>query len=692
MKMQVSNGTMIGSIDTFGKIVRTSKVRPQDMGMIVDITVNKTYSYKELAVVREYVCNARDAHAYKGNLDQPFTITAPTIIDPIFRVRDYGDGLTEERFEEIFINIASSDKRESDVTDGCYGIGAKSAFCYSNEFMVTVWNSGYKTMNLAHMSKKKELNWIQVSREKSDEPSGVEIEVSVKPESVEIFREQIVHICKYLQNCAMPKLINMKQDEIKKDKVFVKGNGWFINGSEFVRNSAGRYYGNNATFEITAIHGNVAYTVDLSKLGKDFDNVPRLGSIHFVFDLGEVDNPPSRETLEYTPKTILALKERCDLFKKEVLSESQKNMDASSNINEAVIYIPFFAKAVDFKYKGVTLNNITELDSSSFNRLYVKSTAGVFSSRNYSYGKTIYFSHDKTKKCCRVVVLDETNQIPSRLALLSRSDALVSDSIVCVSPEDKDMVEKLHLDLWAKHLVIYASNLPVPAKSASGSTGYVSDPSNYLTIQTVQEGSGYYNRENFKISSEKIYDLKDLVKGEKVYIPFHGHSADGVPMTPHIFKLYKKIKGEDAVLYGIRRKEIKCLGKEWIALNDYVQRERQKVIDKFTQEELEVYREKFDKGYNFEFIKEGDFEEVARLVKISRTVNEKCNSYVLNIAERLNLQVVDIFEKGQKSDIGGLIEKLYKKYPILKYFNYKLDNSAQSDILDYVKQTQKLGV
>jgi sensor histidine kinase regulating citrate/malate metabolism len=67
--------------------------------------------------LRETVANAIDSHLEAG-VDEPIIIT---ITDQDLSIRDFGTGISPERFQNIYINIGSSTKRQSNNYIGSFG-------------------------------------------------------------------------------------------------------------------------------------------------------------------------------------------------------------------------------------------------------------------------------------------------------------------------------------------------------------------------------------------------------------------------------------------------------------------------------------------------------------------------------------------------------------------------------------------
>jgi len=91
---------------------KTSGFKIQASAKAFEILSSNIYTNKVRAVVREYNCNAYDAHVAAGN-EQPWDVHLPTRLEPHFSVRDYGTGLSDEQVREIFTTYFHSTKTGS---------------------------------------------------------------------------------------------------------------------------------------------------------------------------------------------------------------------------------------------------------------------------------------------------------------------------------------------------------------------------------------------------------------------------------------------------------------------------------------------------------------------------------------------------------------------------------------------------
>jgi hypothetical protein len=160
-----------------------------DVRLVVDI-LSKLYAYPIRTLVQEYICNGRDAMREAGTWGKlPIEITVPNTLDPVFKVRDFGVGISPDRMENIFVNYGSSTKRNTNTQTGGFGIGAKSAFSYTDSFTVTSFVDGTKYVYVAHLGDEGGVNLI--SKENTNQHNGVEISIGVKPKDISEFRNAV---------------------------------------------------------------------------------------------------------------------------------------------------------------------------------------------------------------------------------------------------------------------------------------------------------------------------------------------------------------------------------------------------------------------------------------------------------------------------------------------------------------------
>lgn len=166
-----------------------------DVRLVVDI-LSKLYAYPIRTLVQEYICNGRDAMREAGTWGKlPIEITVPTTLDPVFKVRDFGVGISPDRMASVFVNYGSSTKRNTNTQTGGFGIGAKSAFSYTDSFTVTSFYNGVSYLYVAHLGDEGGVNLI--TQNNTTQPNGVEISIGVKPKDIVEFYNAVQRCVKF---------------------------------------------------------------------------------------------------------------------------------------------------------------------------------------------------------------------------------------------------------------------------------------------------------------------------------------------------------------------------------------------------------------------------------------------------------------------------------------------------------------
>ena len=73
------------------------------------------------AMIRELCSNCVDIHTQVGNFN-PYIIKKPTVIDPVFILRDFGSGLNEEDIHKYLNSLYSTTKDETNEQRGGFGL------------------------------------------------------------------------------------------------------------------------------------------------------------------------------------------------------------------------------------------------------------------------------------------------------------------------------------------------------------------------------------------------------------------------------------------------------------------------------------------------------------------------------------------------------------------------------------------
>lgn len=137
----VTNSGTLGSAE-FG-------ISQKHAAHIMGILRSTLYSRKALAVLTEYGTNAWDEHRQAGIGDKPIHVVMPTAFKPTLKIRDFGRGLSEHDVLHIYTQYGESTKRDTNDAAGMLGIGCKAGFAYTDQFTVTSWHAGTKSVYVA---------------------------------------------------------------------------------------------------------------------------------------------------------------------------------------------------------------------------------------------------------------------------------------------------------------------------------------------------------------------------------------------------------------------------------------------------------------------------------------------------------------------------------------------------------------
>jgi hypothetical protein len=367
--------TSVRNVSTIGNAVEASYTI-EDSAKIFSILRSNIYSDKILAVIREYSTNGWDGHILAGTPDRKLLITLPTTLSPIFKVRDFGVGLSEESVMHIYTSYGTSTKDSSNDFNGTFGLGSKSAFAYGNTFGITSYFNGVKTLYTAYLD---ETNIGKIRKEYSEptsEENGVEIEIAVKTADIRQFNETA----------------SMFYRHFTPSPDFVGGDGTVVSAIEDFHNLPVMFSGD--IFTITAQPqpywkrqpsvvrmGNVAYPINLDALAWIDDRKDILNKGHVIIDIpiGSVSITASREALEYDKRTKDFVIGRICHIHNEILRQTQEQVDS----------LPTFWEA------AVKLNSLRDLDSSISNKINFNKWSNIRYTKGSGYYSTGVMLDDK---------------------------------------------------------------------------------------------------------------------------------------------------------------------------------------------------------------------------------------------------------------------------------------------------------
>lgn len=175
-----------------------------DASMVIEILRKKLYSNPIQTLVQEYISNARDANREAGS-KRPIDITLPTSDNLTLSIRDFGKGLSPERVAEVFVKYGNSTKRSSNSETGGFGIGAKSAWAYTDSFTVVTHVDGTAYHYIAHVTKEQAGSLDLISEMPTAEPNGTEIQIAIQAKDLRDFMNAVVRATELWDTKEFPK-------------------------------------------------------------------------------------------------------------------------------------------------------------------------------------------------------------------------------------------------------------------------------------------------------------------------------------------------------------------------------------------------------------------------------------------------------------------------------------------------------
>lgn len=305
----------------------------KNIDFVASLLTTNLYSNPIQSFIRETVSNGWDSHVEAGNkqpviIDLSSSASAETFhsktyyyynsgtVDLTIKIRDFGVGLSPERFATIYTNIGSSTKRDSNDFIGAFGIGRFSCLSCSDSATLTSYYNGTKYSYLMYKDGAG-INIDELGQWPTDEKNGLSVEVTLqmnrdkREELIQAFNALVYFNCIYIndaQRLLGDFAYNFNKRSIKHYKTF----GVWLSKD---RNLTYNHYSSEA--RINLLVGNCIYPFTKKQLANTI-NFPLDWDIDIKFDIGEVDITPNREAILYNNKSDDIIKKRLEQVLEEM--------------------------------------------------------------------------------------------------------------------------------------------------------------------------------------------------------------------------------------------------------------------------------------------------------------------------------------------------------------------------------------
>lgn len=347
----------------------------------IDILTNALYSDKINSIIRELSCNAYDSHVQAGKKEVSFNITMPTNVYPYFIIEDFGIGLSEENVEGIYINYFCSTKTQTNEQTGCFGLGSKTPFSYTDNYMIESIYEGVLKKYLLFINQTGVPSIKKVYEEKTFKCNGIKITIPVKKEDINEWNEKIQNVVKSFE--IKPKVFignteieyefkNIFENINEKPLDFIKFSDEKLNIDLYLKYKSPQEEKHNII-----IQGNISYK--FNNIDNYMPNINRIIKVNnynyythvnliLKVPIGTFNVTASREDIHYDEYTINNLK-NIDI---ELYSIIQKNM--FHVFNETTDYIEKL-KYMSLCYNDTNLMYIYKDINNEWNSLYQTKTS-----------------------------------------------------------------------------------------------------------------------------------------------------------------------------------------------------------------------------------------------------------------------------------------------------------------------------
>lgn len=294
--------TSQGDIEIVGDIKEfKTSIDPKNLEFITTLLSSNLYSDPEQSFIREIVSNAWDSHVEAGTTDVPVIVKfTDSCGDKSVTIRDFGVGLSPERFQEVYCNIGSSTKRESNEFIGGFGIGKYSSLACSNTVYITSYYEGIAYYYL--MVKSGNTITTNLLMEKpTTEKNGVEVTIKNIPDLTPY--DKALQYITFFPNVYIdgaPDADKINTAKLKRFKHFAAA---------------------SINIPSKLLLGNVLYPVQAYHLNIDarrfLEHIAGTGIV-IKFDVGEINITPNRENIIYSSDTIKKIEDRIKDAKDEL--------------------------------------------------------------------------------------------------------------------------------------------------------------------------------------------------------------------------------------------------------------------------------------------------------------------------------------------------------------------------------------
>lgn len=275
-------------------LLRTTKASIKASAKTFGFFSDNTYSNNPVAIVRELVANAVDAHTAAGTPELEVEVWLPTDLDPTFRARDRGIGMSDEFMNTNYGELGNgSTKDDSNNQIGGFGIGRFAAFSMVDQYTVRTVHNGIVGVYSIFKDEDGIPTVGLLGLRETNEPNGTEVSFPVKSEDFGMFANAANDALKYFN--PLPIVHN---GAIDAPDYVMRGKNWAMH---------------RKTQALGVIMGGIRYPVSVYNLDYELKYDDKLSplleyGLDITVPIGACPIALSREALSYTPQTSASIR------------------------------------------------------------------------------------------------------------------------------------------------------------------------------------------------------------------------------------------------------------------------------------------------------------------------------------------------------------------------------------------------
>jgi len=299
--------------------------------MVFQLFTKNVYSNPIGTIVREITSNCFDSHIEAG-VDFPVKIKKSFDNESsthYISFIDYGVGMSPDRVKNVYGVYFESTKRTTNEQIGGFGIGGKTPLAYKrstgfgegeydNSFYVITIFDNTKYYYCIYEGEESPIISL-LHHEKTTERNGTEIRIPVLEKDIPKFVSEMKRQLYYFENIIFEGFEDYNYgDELNDYKIFRGKTFW--------------YRGTDYSHSIHVCLGRVAYPIDYNvlELIESDHRIP----VAIKLEVGDINVTVSRESLDYSEKTIKLLKKKIKEVKEEIIKMLSKQYENITTLEE----------------------------------------------------------------------------------------------------------------------------------------------------------------------------------------------------------------------------------------------------------------------------------------------------------------------------------------------------------------------